>query len=369
MTDTTSNPVEAKRERLAAAFDNDIDPLAEHGPRLSQTGIDLFQMFVEDVLDGKDLTEATRGGYLRTYNEWRDHMEQEGRHPACPTERHIRGYIRHQLEEKGNHPDTVRLKVYHLKSAFEYWQAEPALPHSTDFDPFEQVLQKVDLTADSEPKEPHRMTVDDIAEVLDSVNHIRDLAIITLQLKLGLRATEVCNIRLGDLSLANSEVRDHYEDLGTNSRLGGRENALFVPSDREGNKSRKPRLLPLDDEVRRVLLRYLLIRPDNGEPWLFLSKQGHGKLRKKDINRPWKAAFHPEYAETEEHRAVTSHYGRHRFTTWWRVEQDVSRELVKYMRGDRPGETASKDGIDHYIHTYYEDIEDLYRENIYRFGI
>jgi integrase/recombinase XerD len=120
-----------------------------------------------------------------------------------------------------------------------------------------------------------------------------------------------------------------------------------------------------------VLLRYLLIRPDNDEAWVFLSQSRHEQLRKQDINTAWKDAFHPEYAETEHHRAVTSHYGRHYFTTFWRVEKDLNRELIKYMRGDTAGSISIKERgpIDEYIHTYYEDIADLYRENIYKLNI
>lgn len=66
---------------------------------------------------------------------------------------------------------------------------------------------------------------------------------------------------------------------------------------------------------------------------------------------------------------VTSHFGRHRFTTWWRVQQDANRELVKYMRGDSVDKGSMDEPIDSYLHTYYEDVEDLYQENIYRLGI
>lgn len=68
---------------------------------------------------------------------------------------------------------------------------------------------------------------------------------------------------------------------------------------------------------------------------------------------------------------MTSHFGRHRFTTRWRVEQDVNRELVKYMRGDKPAGKSAKtrEAIDAYLHTYYEDIRDLYVESIYKLNI
>lgn len=63
---------------------------------------------------------------------------------------------------------------------------------------------------------------------------------------------------------------------------------------------------------------------------------------------------------------MTSHYGRHRFTTYWRVEQAIDRELVKYMRGDTvEGELGEREAIDDYTHTYYEDIESIYLERIF----
>lgn len=49
------------------------------------------------------------------------------------------------------------------------------------------------------------------------------------------------------------------------------------------------------------------------------------------INDARKHRFHPEHEETPHHRAVRLHYGRYRFATYWRVEQDLNREWVKYM--------------------------------------
>lgn len=215
--------------------------------------------------------------------------------------------------------------------------------------------------------------VDELRDMMDSVTNIRNRAIIGLQFKLGLRAGEVSNIKISNLSLPNSEIQGHYSEMGTARRIADRENVIYVPSgdERDGNKSRRPRVLPLDDELRRVLTRYLLIRPDSGERWLFLSEKTHSELNKSFVNKVWKDEFHPEYAETDEYRPVTSHFGRHRFSTWWRVEQDVNRELVKYMRGDKPGSASAKtrEAIDAYLHTYYEDIRDLYLENIYKIGL
>lgn len=42
---------------------------------------------------------------------------------------------------------------------------------------------------------------------------------------------------------------------------------------------------------------------------------------------------------------------------------------MMYMRGDSVEKGLMRELIDSYLHTYYENTEDLYRENIYRLGI
>lgn len=193
-----------------------------------------------------------------------------------------------------------------------------------------------------------------------------------MQFKLALRASETANIKLSEIYIANAELQDHYEELGTHPALEGRPNAVFIPHDRERNKSERPRVLPLDDELRRVLLQYLLCRPDNGEPWLFLSKSGGKKVGHTNINDVWKKYFRPEYGPNERYRGVSSHYGRHYFTTWFSIEREWPRDLIKYLRGDRQSGgkiRSTRDAIDSYIHAWYEDIENRYREDIYKLRI
>lgn len=125
-------------------------------------------------------------------------------------------------------------------------------------------------------------------------------------------------------------------------------------------------MLPLDDELQTVLIRYLLIRPTASTPWVFLSNKGN-QLQRKHITDIRRDVFRPEYAETEQHRAVLSHYGRHQFTTYWRVQQNLPRPLVQYLRGDGAASESitERTGIDEYIHTYYEDVADRYRDDTF----
>lgn len=359
------------RQELADAFGRELDPLEQYATTFEETGIDPFEVYVEERLSTKDISDSAVGEYHRTFREWKKHMSTVGRHPACPNEDHIKGFIDYLRGERGNADGTVKNRLMYLNAAYEYWQDDAAFPHPTDYNPIKLAKDTVNLNNDG-PKEPPRVTLEELQDVVSEITHLRDLAIVTLQLKLGLRATEVCNIKLSELHIQNSDVLDHYDDMGTANGLQGRKNALYIPHDRDGNKSRRPRLLPLDDELRAVLVRYLLIRPDNGEPWVFLSKNGRAQMRKTAINRDvWKPNFHPQYAETEDHRPITSHFGRHYFTTYWRVKEDLNQELVKYMRGDTVGGTQLSDqgAIRHYLHTYYEDVEEVYRERIFKLGV
>lgn len=361
---------DSDRRTIADAFNRDLDPLAKYAQRFDSIEIDPFDLYINERLSKKDLTKETIDQYNRSFRQWKEFMYNEERHFACPNKDHVTRFINYLQEERGNAAGTIKNRLMYLNQAYKYWQDDAAFPHPHDYNPIDLAKKTADLS-DEPQKKLRRLTVSELSDKLQEITNIRDQAFVLIQLKLGLRASEVCNIKISEIHLSNTVIEDHYSEMGTTKPLDGRRNAIYIPHDRERNKSRKPRVLPLDYELRQVLLKYILIRPDINEPWLFLSKVGRQKLRYADINKVWKNYFHPEYAENERFRAVTSHYGRHRFTTYWRVEQDLSRELVKYMRGDTPGgsKLENLDVMDEYIHTYYEDIETIYREQIYQFGL
>lgn len=359
-----------ERQALADAFGREIDPLARYEETFEEVDIDVFGLFFEDILEPKDLVPKTIMSYERSVEVWTEFMEAQGRHPACPNENHVKEFIRVELNERGNSNRTAKKRLWDLNKIYKYWQSGAEFPHPVDYNPFQIAKKKMSLSTER-VKEPPRISVDDLRDVIADVKHIRDRAFIVTQLKLGLRASEMANIKISEVNLTSREVNEHYDELGSASRISRFDNAVYIPCDRAGNKSKRPRVLPIDDELRRLWVKYLLVRPDNGEPWLFLSHSSNTKVDDETINRIWKGHFHPEYEEMPHHRAVTSHYGRHRFTTYWRVEQDLNRELIKYMRGDTSagGVNDPAGGIDHYIHSYYEDIEPIYRQRIYKLGV
>ena len=362
-----------KHESIAEEFGRTTDPLAEYDTGFKNLDEDPFELWLQEHIYSQDYAQGTVKINKRRIDQWCEFMRNEtDRHPAAPTAHHVIDFARHYLDERGNSKNTVKAKLGTLSRTFQYFQDEPAFPHPTDFNPFNVAKRKIDLNGeDSKPHHP--IPLQKFGNIIrDDIKHIRDRALIIIQPKLGLRASEVSNIKLSEIHISNSELQGHYDNLGTHPALEGRPNAVYIPHDRKRNKSDRPRVLPLDDELRRVLLQYLLCRPDNGRPWLFLSKSGGKKLDQDNINDVWKKYFRPEYGPTERYRGVSSHYGRHYFTTWFRIEREWPRDLIKYMRGDRQsgGEIRSnRDAIDSYIHTWYEDIEDRYRQEIYKLRI
>ncbi|WP_206536959.1 hypothetical protein [Natrinema gari] len=74
--------VENDRQTLAEAFDREIDPLAEYATTFDEVDIDVFGMFLKDVLESENPTESTIDSYERSIREWTEFMEVQDRHPA-----------------------------------------------------------------------------------------------------------------------------------------------------------------------------------------------------------------------------------------------------------------------------------------------
>jgi integrase/recombinase XerD len=363
-----SNPQDDKA-KAAEVFNRDIDPQAKYEDGFNQLS-DVLETWLNDDVRRRDYAEGTIRNYETVAKEWREFMEQAGRHPACASVQHVWDYVE-WCEKKGNGRDTIRKKLIFLRRFHDYLAGEQAYPQSTDFNPFFTVKDKLGMHK-KEKKKPPNLSQQEIGGKLKEVKHVRDRAIMVLQMKLGLRVSELCNIKLDEVHIRNSAIRKHYDQMGTAFGLNGRENAVYIPHDRERNKSKRPRVLPLDDEAIAVLTEYLLVRPDNGEPWVFLSLAKGAQLERTVVNDMWKKYWHPEYAESDRYRAITSHYGRHFFSTWFIKNRGWERELVQYMRGDQKGNgelDSGADAIDEYIHTYYDDIESRYIDDVFKFGI
>lgn len=373
-TDDTNSAAE-KHATVADRFGRTTDPLAEFDDAFWQMerddGVNPFDMWLAEEVDPKGYSAGYVDNLTRHVDQWRDFMQDNfDRHPACPSTEHAKAFAYDCLGgEDGNQPGVVGSKIDTLDRVLRYFQAEPSFPHPTDFNPFQSAKHKIDLSRE-DPKDPHPISVSEMADIIrDDITHVRDRAMVVTPLKLGVRATELCNIKLSEIHIANAELQEHYPDMGTHPALEDRPNAVYIPHDREGNKRERPTVLPVDDELRRCLQKYLLMRPDTGSEYLFLSKKQALQMDRRNVNDVWVKYFQPPYGKTDRFRAVSSHYGRHFFTTWFKRQQEWPQGLVEYMRGDRQGGgdiQSTRGAIHRYVHTYFEDVESRYRKEIFK---
>ena len=379
------SPAEAAEEKAhhASVTGADTDPLAAAAPEFQESGVNPFGVFLSERTTAKGLDSSTVALYKTTFADWIDHMDGMDRHPACPTTQHVTSFIDRLLDEGGyaensrpNSPATVRSKLTKLTTWFRWMQASAEYKHhTTEFNPFVLGRQRREARLESDDRrEFPRLDVSDIREVLQDVTHVRSRAIVMLMLKCGLRAGEIRNMEMADLNLSHTDIRNHYTEIGTRPQVSGRENALYIPhgDERDGNKGERPRILPLDRETRDALRAYLLIRPDASAPQVFLTVHGN-QLAHSAINREtWYEAF-SEYREGSSSRQISSHYGRHFFSNYWDTklsEEGFPIKYVQYMRGDKISASEfESQSIDAYLRAFYEDIEGVYRDHIFTFGV
>lgn len=358
------------RKQYADAFDQPADPLARYSDQF-QNVPDPFEYFIDTVIENTKSIQSdhTVEEYRRTYRQWRNHMEPTSRHPACPSPHHVSTFIEWRRDIHENSKGHIQSKLSRLTRAYEHWQAESVFPHPPDFNPFSLGRERTVLGSDNKKPFPD-ISLTNLRADFALIEDIRSRAVIGTQLKEGCRRGEICNLKLQDIHLSHTELQDAYPELGTHPALDGRTNAMYIPHDREGNKSTNPRLLPIDEELRWLLIQHLIARPQVAEPWVFLSETSFSQLGPKYINRLWKDAFRPKYAESAETRGLTSHFGRHWFSSHWRLNAGLERELVQYMRGDRVTPIDEfPSAIDDYLHPNFDHIEQTYRKNIFKLDL
>lgn len=371
MSNNNESPIE-RRRRIGTQFDRPEDPLEQYHEdfvEMEADGIDPFELFLDEIIRNSGRKDSTVSEYERAIRHFKAVVSEAGRHPVCANDAHVQIFVQDEFDERDNGTATIKTKLTHVRKAYHYFQAENVFPHSTDYNPIDAAWEKIAWPEAEEEKEFPEVTREEMRVALADITHAFKLAVIFLGVKLGMRQGEIRNVQLRDIHIENSELQAHYPELGSHRRLNDFTNAIFIPSkfNREGNKSKRPRVLPLDEELRRVLTQYLLIRPDCGEPWVFLSQTQHERIRDKDgINRHWREQMRPHFPAAEHEDEVTSHFGRHWFTTYWKLEIGMEKEYVQFMRGDKIGDGKDSEPINAYLHAYYSDIEDRYRDEIYK---
>ena len=110
-----------------------------------------------------------------------------------------------------------------------------------------------------------------------------------------------------------------------------------------------------------MLGRWLCVRPQSGVSWAVLSWTTHDKLRRKAVNQVWKGTFHPQYAESTEHRVVRSQAPSVHDRLDRRTGPEPGAGEVPARGYARERDIEKRRTVKEYIHSSYADIEAKYR--------
>jgi integrase/recombinase XerC len=322
--------------------------------------------FLQDMTyHGK--TDRTRDSYERVLRKFESFLADRGTTPAAADHRECMAWI-HSL--RGSVAEsTVATYAAYLHRFYAYMTQVGAF----ESNPMTLVVEEMDERINTDPTR-REIGVPAMRAFLADVDHPLDRVLLLTMLKTGVRAGELCNLDLRDVSIP--EIR---ERVSVRPRLDGRGDALFVPSDPSvgevvngerrtaSNKRQRTTVIPVDDELRTALTRWLAVRPDprsdarplfvsTGDEWgkRVTPHMVHHVVERHASERGW----YREGGGSEEN--VTPHYFRHFFTTHLR-DRTGDRGIVKYLRGD-----VASDVIDTYTHDWGDRVRRTYEEHIYR---
>lgn len=329
---------------------------------------DSIAYFLQDMtLHGR--SERTRSAYERVLRAFEAFLRERGTTLEAADQRACMTWI-HTI--RGDHADsTVASYAAYVHRFYAYMSQIGAF----ETNPMALVTEEMDESIQTDPTR-REISIEEMREFLDSVTHPLERALIGTLLKTGIRVGECCNLDLRDVYLDDDEVLSAFQTPHRGA-LDGRPDSIYVPSEPSrgteyngetrsaSNKRKRDTVIPIDTELKRVLKRWLAIRPDTAgaEPF-FVSTDEWGRrvtpsmVRNVVTKRASERGWYRTGGNAEEN--ITPHYFRHFFTTHLR-DRTGDRGVVKYLRGD-----VATDIIDTYTHNWGDRVRTVYEENIYQ---
>ncbi|GAB7093189.1 tyrosine-type recombinase/integrase [Halolamina litorea] len=329
---------------------------------------------VDYYLDDMEMhgrAERTQVAYERVLRRFESFLGDRSTTPGDAGHRDCLAWV-HSLRGELS-PSTVATYATTVNRFYDYMNRVGAF----DANPMALVMEEMD---ESIEKDPERRDVD-VATMGAFLSRIRQPlhhAVVLTLLKTGMRVGELCNLDCRDLRLSDPGL-DGVE-LGGRPQLSGRGDAVYVDAAptrgavyngerrTESNKRKRSTVIPVDDELREGLRRWLAIRPDTpsaADPLFVSTADEWGQRLSARSVRHYVRTYAEEMGWYETGAGagenVTPHYFRHFFTTHLR-DRTGDRGVVKYLRGD-----VASDVIDTYTHNWGDQVRETYLEHVYRF--
>jgi integrase/recombinase XerD len=252
----------------------------------------LRQRMIEDMTLRK-LNPATQTGYLRAVVRLTKYL---GRAPDTATAEDLRLFQLH-LAETGVSNITINATLSGLKFFFSYTLDQPEL------------LRRVQRVY--EPRKiPEVLSVQEVARVLEAAGSLRNKAALSVAYGSGLRASEVCHLRVSDIDSERMLLRvvDGKGQRDRNAMLSPGLLKILRTWYREGQATR--RMLP--------------------GGWLFPGQNPVDPISPRQLNR----VFHNARTEAGIDKKVSLHSLRHAFATHL-LEQHEDIRVIQVLLGHK----------------------------------
>jgi integrase len=324
-----------------------------------------IEYFLEDM-EQHGRSQRTIDAYSRVLRDFEQYInERSNTTPPEASYRDCTAWI--NTLRRDNAKSTVASYASYLNRFYVYMTQVGVLEEN----PMTLVIEEMEETIDANPTR-RDISVPAMRDFVSSIEHPLHKAIIVTLLKTGMRAGELSNLDLRDTSI---ERLPH----ASRPQLDEKGNSLFISPDRsrgelsEGerrtasNKRKRSTVIPIDGELRDVLLRWLAVRPDANSPakplFTHTAKRWGERITPDAVHHivekhARKNGWYRTGGSAEEN--VTPHYFRHFFTTHLR-DRTGDRGIVKYLRGD-----VASDVIDTYTHNWGDRVRQVYERNIYQ---
>ncbi|MFC6724119.1 tyrosine-type recombinase/integrase [Halobium palmae] len=335
---------------------------------------DSIEYFLQDMTyHGKsERTVAAYERVLRDFDRYLSETTPRGGDSVAPDAAGYRDCMAWIHEQRGELAEsTIASYASYLHRFYAY------MVQTGEFDtnPMTLVMEEMDETIETNPTR-RDISLPRMREFVTSVRHPLHHAVLMTFLKTGMRAGELCNLDLRDVSL---EAIEDVLNVTPRAQLDNRGEAIVVLPDRQigdvtegeertaSNKRRRATIVPVDDELAAALTRWLSVRPEarsDAEPLFVSTASAWGRRLTPDMvhhvveSYTAERGWHRSGAGAEEN--VTPHYFRHFFTTHLR-DRTGDRGVVKYLRGD-----VADDVIDTYTHDWGDRVRETYLAEIYQ---
>jgi integrase/recombinase XerD len=237
--------------------------------------------FIRD-LERQETAQKTRVNYasdLRHVAAWFQRTLGEEFRAVAVTPTDIRDYRSYLMTVEGRKPATVNRRLAALRRFFGWARGRDYIKE----DPTDAV--KGVASSPRAPKALAKRELDRLVRAVEREGKKRNLAVVLMLRHTGLRVSELCALRLADIS------------------MGERGGTVVVRS----GKGSKYRSVPLNVDARRAIADYLVVRPAVVDEHLFIGQRG-GRLGPQAVED-----LVGKYARLAGLEHVTPHTLRHSF--------------------------------------------------------